>query len=349
MRCSLYLSAGCLADPLALADSLSFILPPSMLQTGVVGVPVPSIEAKLVDFPDANYFSTNSPPQGEVWLRGGSISKGYFKRDDITAEAYTEDGWLKTGDIGQWNADGTLSIIDRKKNLVKLAGGEYIALERLESIYKSCGLVSNICLVADSNANKPMAVSFWSFTSAPSIPLTFASRRSSSLVRNPRPLSPSLRADLRYHTDESNLKHFLSDKNISGGDDLESQCESDEVCKAVVAELNAVGKKAGLKPMEVSPYRIQLPRAPRLPHSTSSSLSLSSSSADADSFFRSQTLQTAILGSEEWTPQNGLLSAASKLQRKAIMSRFEDRVKVSTSRFTLAELANESLLQAVYP
>jgi long-chain acyl-CoA synthetase len=161
-----------LADLFTPLDSLSFILPPSMLQTGVVGVPVPSIEAKLVDFPDANYFSTNSPPQGEVWIRGGSISKGYFKRDDVTAEAFTNDGWLKTGDIGQWNADGTLSIIDRKKNLVKLAGGEYIALERLESIYKSCGLVSNICLVADSNANKPMAVSTASYSRLMVLPLT---------------------------------------------------------------------------------------------------------------------------------------------------------------------------------
>lgn len=97
-------------------------------------------------------------------------------RPDITAETITADGWLKTGDVGQWNPDGTLSIIDRKKNLVKLAGGECssclacvfgllltasfadIALERLESVYKSCGYVSNICLHADSSANKAMAV-----------------------------------------------------------------------------------------------------------------------------------------------------------------------------------------------
>lgn len=97
-----------------------------------------TLRSPCTPVPDANYFSSNNPPQGEVWIRGGSVSKGYYKRDDVTAEAFTEDGWLKTGDIGQWNADGTLSIIDRKKNLVKLAGGEYIAIERLESIYKSC-------------------------------------------------------------------------------------------------------------------------------------------------------------------------------------------------------------------
>lgn len=62
----------------------------------------------------------------QIWLRGPSITKGYYKREDLTKEAITEDGWFITGDIGQWNPDGTLSIIDRKKNLVKLSGGEYI-------------------------------------------------------------------------------------------------------------------------------------------------------------------------------------------------------------------------------
>lgn len=56
------------------------------------------------------------------------------KRDDLTKESWTDDGWFMTGDIAQWNKDGTLSVIDRKKNLVKLAGGEYIALERLECV-----------------------------------------------------------------------------------------------------------------------------------------------------------------------------------------------------------------------
>lgn len=49
------------------------------------------------------------------------------KRDEVTKETITDDGWLKTGDIGQWNKDGTLSIIDRLKNLVKLAVCIHIA------------------------------------------------------------------------------------------------------------------------------------------------------------------------------------------------------------------------------
>jgi len=134
------------------------ILPPSYPRYHTVGVPVPSIEVKLVDVPDAGYKTTNTPSQGEVYIRGGSVTVGYYKREDLTKEAFTEDGWFMTGDIGQWNEDGTLSIIDRKKNLVKLSGGEYIALEKLESVYKASPIVSNIMVHADSNAKQPMAI-----------------------------------------------------------------------------------------------------------------------------------------------------------------------------------------------
>ncbi|KZV90327.1 acetyl-CoA synthetase-like protein, partial [Exidia glandulosa HHB12029] len=92
-------------------------------------------------------------------------TKGYYKRDDLNNdpsifEPAEKGGWLHTGDVGQWNADGTLSIIDRIKNLVKLSGGEYIALERLESTYKSANVVNNIAVVANSDVRQPIAVVF---------------------------------------------------------------------------------------------------------------------------------------------------------------------------------------------
>ncbi|CDH58263.1 long-chain-fatty-acid--ligase [Lichtheimia corymbifera JMRC:FSU:9682] len=126
------------------------IMVPEQFGYGHVGSPVPCCEIKLVDVPDAGYRSTNSPkPQGEVWVRGPSITQGYWKREDLTRETITADGWLQTGDIAEWNENGTLAIIDRKKNLVKLSNGEYIALEKLESVYKSCLYVNNICVYAD--------------------------------------------------------------------------------------------------------------------------------------------------------------------------------------------------------
>jgi len=91
------------------------ILPPELMQYGVAGLPVPSTEIKLLDVPDAGYLSTNNPPQGEVCIRGSSVMTGYYKRPDLNNDesVFTKDGWLRTGDIGQWNLDGTLSVIDR--------------------------------------------------------------------------------------------------------------------------------------------------------------------------------------------------------------------------------------------
>lgn len=96
------------------------------MQYGVVGLPMPSIEIKLLDVPEAGYLSTNELPQGEVCIRGPSVTQGYYKRDDLNNDEaiFTKDGWLRTGDVGQWNKDGTLSVVDRIKNLVKLQSGE---------------------------------------------------------------------------------------------------------------------------------------------------------------------------------------------------------------------------------
>ena len=117
-----------------------------------------SIEVKLVDFPDAGYFSTNSPPQGEIWIRGDPVTEGYWENEKETKDAITSDGWFMTGDIGEFTPKGHLKIIDRKKNLVKTLNGEYIALEKLESIYRTSILVANICVYAAQDKAKPVAI-----------------------------------------------------------------------------------------------------------------------------------------------------------------------------------------------
>ncbi|KAG9090166.1 long-chain fatty acid-CoA ligase [Ceratobasidium sp. 370] len=232
------------------------ILPPEYMSYGPVGVPVPSIEIKLLDHPEAGYFSTNDTPQGEVLIRGPSVTKGYFKRDDLNSdkEIFAGDGWFRTGDVGQWNKDGTLSIIDRIKNLVKLQSGEYIALERLESTYKSCALVGNICVHAVPDAKQPMAL---------------------------------------IYPHESNLRHYLASANLPGVNssaDLATLCHTKAVADAVLKECNAVGKKAGFKPLEI--------------------------------------LEAVVLTPDEWTPESELVTAAQKIQRKKIAQRYDKEIKV---------------------
>ncbi|KAG9235979.1 long-chain-fatty-acid-CoA ligase-like protein [Amylocarpus encephaloides] len=118
-----------------------------------------TVEIKLVDFPDAGYHVTNKPrPQGEIWIRGPSVMGGYYQDEVQTKEALTPDGWLKTGDIGEWVENGHLKVIDRKKNLVKTLNGEYIALEKLESIYRSATIVANLCVYASTTETNPIVI-----------------------------------------------------------------------------------------------------------------------------------------------------------------------------------------------
>lgn len=124
-----------------------------------IGTIPAAVEIKLVDFADAGYFATNKPnPQGEIWLRGPTVLTEYYQNPEETAAAITADGWFKTGDIGEFDKNGHFKIIDRKKNLIKTLNGEYIALEKLESIYRSATVVANICVYADQTKIKPIAI-----------------------------------------------------------------------------------------------------------------------------------------------------------------------------------------------
>eukprot|EP00668_Euglena_longa_P017221 GGOE01021585.1.p1 GENE.GGOE01021585.1~~GGOE01021585.1.p1 ORF type:complete len:706 (+),score=240.65 GGOE01021585.1:49-2118(+) len=121
------------------------------LSVGNVGAVHDPCEVKLVDIPEMGYTSADKPcPQGEIVVRGPVVSPGYFQLPDVTAEVFT-DGWFRTGDVGMWLPSGALRLIDRKKNLVKLAMGEYVALEKLESIYSNVRFVqpNGICCVAN--------------------------------------------------------------------------------------------------------------------------------------------------------------------------------------------------------
>ncbi|KAK9449051.1 eukaryotic long-chain fatty acid CoA synthetase (LC-FACS) [Limtongia smithiae] len=216
------------------------LMSPYQLTNGTVGAPVACVDIKLVDVPEIGYFSTNKPPQGEVLVRGDAVSSCYYRNEAETKEAYTEDGWFRTGDIGEWAPNGHLRLIDRKKNLVKTLNGEYIALEKLESIYRTAAVVANVCVYADPDQVKPIAI-----------------------------IMPAEPAFLKLAKEKGvaakELGHLVHDKTMQ---------------KAVLDLLLDAGRKGGLAGIEL--------------------------------------ICGVVLCDEEWTAQNGLLTAAQKLQRKKI-------------------------------
>ncbi|KAK5163256.1 long-chain fatty acid-CoA ligase [Saxophila tyrrhenica] len=227
---------GALMDPLAWTDN-------------AIGEVTGSVEVKLVDFADAGYYSTNKPPQGEIWIRGACVTKGYLNLEKETKESFTDDGWFKTGDIGEFDSAGQLRIIDRKKNLVKMQHGEYIALEKLESVYRGVPVVGNICAFADTTKNKPIAIVV--------------------------PAEPALKA--------------LASENGVKGNGLEDLCHNEKVNAAVLKELQSAGKKGGLTGIEI--------------------------------------IEGVVLSDEEWTPQNGLVTSAQKLNRKGITEKYKNEIQ----------------------
>lgn len=117
---------------------------------GHVGGAIPSCVVRLKDVPEMNYYSTDEPPRGEICFKADHAFSGYFKMPERTAEAFDEDGFILSGDVGAIHPNGAVSILDRVKNIFKLAQGEYIAPEKIENIFSQCSLVAQIFCYGDS-------------------------------------------------------------------------------------------------------------------------------------------------------------------------------------------------------
>ncbi len=123
--------------------AISTFNPPGRVRVGTVGPPIPGTEVKLAE-------------DGEVMVRGPQVMKGYREMPEKTAEALSEDGWLMTGDVGEFDEEGYLRIVDRKKELIINAAGKNMSPANIEAKLKAAStLIAQAVAIGD---NRPYNV-----------------------------------------------------------------------------------------------------------------------------------------------------------------------------------------------
>ena len=113
---------------------------------GTVGKPFMGVEVETEE-------------DGEIKIRGGVVTDGYYQLPEATAETFTEDGWLHTGDLGEWDSAGNLRIVGRKKEIIITSSGKNVAPALLETALSGHPLVGGVCMVGDNRPYLTMLVS----------------------------------------------------------------------------------------------------------------------------------------------------------------------------------------------
>ncbi|XP_051145447.1 long chain acyl-CoA synthetase 4-like isoform X2 [Andrographis paniculata] len=195
------LTETCAGSFVARPDEFSMI--------GTVGPPLPIVDIRLESVPDMGYDALSSTPRGEICIRGKCLFSGYYKREDLTKEVMIDE-WFHTGDIGEWQPDGSMKIIDRKKNIFKLSQGEYVSVENLESIYSLCSSIDSIWIYGSSYKSYLVAV-----------------------------VNPNIES----------LEHWAAGEGQVSGD-IDTICKNPKARDYILGELTKIGKEKKLKGFE---------------------------------------------------------------------------------------------------
>ncbi|KAF9997623.1 hypothetical protein BGZ80_010413 [Entomortierella chlamydospora] len=192
---------------------------------GHVGGPRAVVELRLVDVPEMNYLTTDKPfPRGEIQTRGANMFVGYYKDEKNTNATILPGGWVASGDIGFIDNRGCLTIVDRKKNIFKLAQGEYVAPEKIENVLTArCKLVMQMFVHGDSLESSLVAVS----VPDPDTFLPWANSIANSQIK------------------------------ASDSEGLSKLCNDPRILNAFLKELEAAGRAGGLNGFEL-PKKVHL-------------------------------------------------------------------------------------------
>ncbi|KAK8130169.1 AMP-binding enzyme [Apiospora kogelbergensis] len=201
--------------------------------TGNIGAPAACVEICLESIPDLDYHVTDKPlPRGELCLRGPCIFREYYKNEEETQKAIDSQGWFHTGDVAEIDGMGRIKIIDRKKNVLKLAQGEYVSPERLEnSLMANSNLMTMAFVHGDSTQSSLVGVFGVD-------PVTFA------------PFASKV------------VKNTISPDDLAA---IKVACQDKRVVKAFVKHLDSIAKKAKFNGyervmnavLEIEPFSIE--------------------------------------------------------------------------------------------